>query len=268
MRYLTRCITLGGLLAATGAVTAQTYTSSAGFSPTSNPNGVWSFGHTPNLGGPFSYFTVNGSFAADGTGAPLAYWSAATPDAGPNVVHNATADPQILMGTAALDPGALVLGAGGDYVGLINGYAVARFSVPTTATYALDALFKGVQIAPACSEGTTTDVHILVNGSSVFSGVVNGWVGRSYVASPAVGPAPSQAYSNLLALAAGDTLDFTVGNGGNGKYCDGTQLSVQLVTHMPAAVPEPGSAALGAGLVCLGLLLLRRRTRPSPSCVR
>jgi hypothetical protein len=249
-----------GLLTPGNAVSAQTYTAAAGFSPTSNPSGTWSYGYSATRGGPYSYFTVHGSFAADGTGAPLDYWSAAVPESGPNVVHNATGAPQILGGTAAMNPDALVIGAGGDYIGPTNVYAVARFIVPSTAAYALNVLFEGIQIAPTCSNGTTTDVHILLNGGSLFSGAVNGWVGRPYVASPPMGSAPSQSYTSVLALAAGDTVDFAIGNSGNGSSCDGTQLSAQLVTQQPSAVPEPSATAFGVSVAAFSLVLLRYRT--------
>ena len=55
---------------------------------------------------------------------------------------------------------------------------------------------------------------------------MSGWVGRPYVDIARYGASPEQLYTTRLALAAGDTLDFVVGDGGDWYYNDLTGITV------------------------------------------
>ena len=94
------------------------------------------------------------------------------------------------------------------------------------------------------SFGDSTDVHVLHNGSSLFN---------SMVLSGVFGSPSSVSFSMAESLLAGDTIDFVVGNDGNGLNNDTTALTATII-------PEPGTLALVA--MSLGsLLAFRSRKR-------
>ena len=78
-----------------------------------------------------------------------------------------------------------------------------RFAAPAAGSYAVNVAFFGADFVGP----TTTDVHVLVDGNSVFDGIVNGF-----------GPGSGPIFSTNLNLKAGDTIDFAVGIGPNGNY--------------------------------------------------
>ena len=114
-----------------------------------------------------------------------------------------------------------------------------RFTAAAAGPYSISAAFAG--LSPLIV--ATTDVHVLVNGRSVFDGAVDSFDAR-----------PS--FASVLDLGAGSTVDFAVGFGNGNFCCDTTSLSATIV-----AVPEPENAILLlAGLLGLGVhARLRRR---------
>jgi hypothetical protein len=93
--------------------------------------------------------------------------------------------------------------------------------------------------------GTTTDVHVLFNGNSVFDDFVEGVAGSRGVG-----------FARRLSLRQGDTIDFAVGFGRNGSFFnDSTALAA---TASP--IPEPSTLLL---LSVGGLLLHRCRHKAS-----
>lgn len=104
----------------------------------------------------------------------------------------------------------------------------------------MSATFEGRETEPV---PTTTDVHILLNGTSLVSGYVNGF-----------GPTSDLTFSVPLNLNAGDHIDFAVGFGSNGNFLgDTTGLDATI-----SSVPEPSGLVLllfGSG----ALALVRRR---------
>lgn len=208
------------------------------FSPTNNPNGVWSYGYSTSLGSSFILYTHNGILNNPG-GSPngLDSWNFNIGLNNPVVFHNGTSGALGINGTATAQAGQLGLHPGPD-----GEYSIVRFTSPTTEAYSLSAAFSGLDFHGP----TTTDVHILLNGSSIFDGNIN-----------AFGAGP--AFSQILNLHAGDTVDFEVGFGSNKNYSfDSTGLSATLST----AVPEPGSFALaGIGVALMAGYGLRNRSR-------
>ena len=92
---------------------------------------------------------------------------------------------------------------------------------------------------------STTDISILRNGTLLGTGGVTSSGGYQFAASN-------------LTLAAGDTLRFVIGTGGNGHGWDSTFVSAQITA---LAVPEPSTRALlvaGAGLAALCRFRRRR----------
>ena len=229
VRFATFLITL----ALAGHAHAGYYDAAADFSPTSDPNGVWSYGWSSTLGGAFNLDAVHASTSG------LDLWEGSIPGADglgfPFIEHNGTAD-TIKSGTIQLAPGQLAAHPGPQ-----DQYAIVRFTAPTAGVYDLASSFTGLDfVGPA-----TTDVHVLLDGVSIFDGNVSGFES---------GPS----FSSVLTLQQGDTLDFVVGYGQNGNYnYDTTGIVADLMS-----VPEPSSVALtGMAAVMIAGYGLRRRGR-------
>lgn len=80
-------------------------------------------------------------------------------------------------------------------------YGIVRFTSPSDGLYSIRAIFSGIQFSGG---GTTTDIHVLINGSSVFDSEINSF-----------GQSQNYASSALVYLADGATVDFVVGPGSN-----------------------------------------------------
>lgn len=214
------------------------YDAQKDFSPSSNPNGTWSYGWSHTLGSEFIADAIHQNQSG------LDFWEGAIPSGDvpgsfPTISHNPSGNTVTLFSTATYAPGQLALhpGPGGEYSDL-------RFTAPVKGTYALNSAFVGIDTGPAAP--TSTDVHVLLNGVSIFDAAVNGF-------------GNSQPFSTSKLLQVGDTIDFTVGFGSNGTYGnDSTGLTAQL-----SVVPEPSQLMI-LGLFSTGMLWRTQRRR-SPS---
>ncbi|MFO0953550.1 MAG: PEP-CTERM sorting domain-containing protein [Isosphaeraceae bacterium] len=239
-----RIFVLSSLLAAlaatmttTAAARADFYSAAADFSVSSNPNGVWSYGYSTTLTGAFipNDHSGNPPFFP---GTPFQTWYTPISPLGDPLAGVNDSDKTItLNGSLVIQPHQLVFHPGPN-----GEFEKIRFTSPAAGLFAVNALFGGADTTP-----TSTDVHVLLNGVSLFDGVVN-----------AFGAGP--AFSTPLNLKAGDTLDFAVGYGGNRDYgFDSTSLAATIST-----VPEPSSlVALGAGALCLAAFFRRVSPRAS-----
>ena len=114
-------------------------------------------------------------------------------------------------------------------------YSVLRITVATTGQYVVNGVYSN-------GDNASTDVHVLTNGVAAFNGAVNG-------------ASSSSSFGFTQLLAAGSTVDFAVGNGGNGDNNDSTLLSATV-----GSVPEPASwALLIAGFGLVGAVKRRQR---------
>lgn len=177
------------------------YDASMDFSLASNPNGVWSYGYSNVLGGELILYTDNGTSAGG-----LEFWWLNLYLGAPSVAYNPTSS--ILdLGTPVYGPGQL-----GCHPGPNGQNCVIRFTVPMSGTYRMEAWFVGID-----EWGTTTDVHVLINGVSLFDGLINGY-----------GPGTLTGTSSDVALNAGDRVDFAVGFRNGSFYNDSTGIEARL----------------------------------------
>jgi hypothetical protein len=124
-------------------------------------------------------------------------------------------------------------------------YAVAKWIAPASGIYDISGSFRGNDTGH-----TTTDVHVLVNGTSLFDGAISSY-------------AQLTPFSlSGISLVSGGTVSFAVGYGSNLTYFnDSTGLAAQI-----AAVPEPETwAMMLAGLSLLGWMSRRRREPGNPA---
>lgn len=217
---------LSGVVAAFPALSADAF---ADFSTTSNPNGAWAYGQLTALSAPFSLNSTAISFAGDG----MQGWG--TAETFPFVVANMTSANVVDGGTTYL-PGLLALHPSSGGV-----YSAVRWTAGASGAFSLVATFADVaNEAPA-----TVDVHVLLNGASLFDGTLSE-------------VSQSQGYASSLQLVAGDVLTFAVGFGDNRNYVsDHTSLSASV-----QAIPEPQTWALMlAGLALVPVAARRSGAR-------
>lgn len=179
------------------------------FSRTNNPNGVWSYGWTPNLRSPF--IMCNDPRVREG----LDSWCGnRAPDGNPGVYFNATGSPIVLCTTTRLEPGQFAL-----HPGPAGEYALVRWTAPETGNISIASVFTGLNFVGP----TTTDVHILLNDRSIFDNFVEGFGDDSAVR-----------FNTNFAVIQGDTIDFAVGFGRNRTYYhDTTGLAATIALTAP-----------------------------------
>lgn len=179
----------------------------ADFSATQN-NGAWKYGSKTISGTTFNAFASNANLFGGG----LDSWSPGY--CCPMITRNAT-------GTTYTYPGAPSVVQPSDVLNLHPGptgdKAVVRWTAPAAGTYTIAGRFQGIDTA-----GTTTDVTILHNTTSIFSNNVNGYGNQV-------------TFSVTRTVAAGDTIDFQVGYGSNNSYgSDSTGLSATITPQSGA----------------------------------
>jgi len=208
------------------ADTPSAFDAAADFSPTANPNGVWSYGFMP-AGGLYTDFALYdlGGPAPDIPGLDAWRHTAGSSDPRvPAVAHNGGSSTLYAYGDIVLPPGEMHLHPGPE-----GQQTVVRFTAPFDGDFHIVVVFS-VGDPPGGGCTTTTDVHVRKNGISLFDGDVNG----------NTSPTDSEHFDNSVPLIAGDTVDFAVGFG-NGNYdCDTTFLDATISAgQAPAPTPTP-----------------------------
>ena len=200
---------------------AQTNDLSAGFSPTSNPNGPWAYGWSESVGGAFTALTVPWVSTADG-GEQVPSWQLTSFQI-PAVYKNTSGNTITVGGGAASIPPETVWFYPGEDFEPQN-FGVIRFTVPTgqSGTYLVQAQVN--PIYPSFPQGDT-DFHVAQNGTEVF--------GRF------LAPSESTSFTADLVLAEGDRVEFVIGRGADGSsFGSGLRIAATL-TLTAAGPPSP-----------------------------
>ena len=191
---------------------ALVYEPSAEFSSTQNPRGPWSYGYSLALGG--DLLSYNASAPVNVAG-PLGvvgiegYYQNNFYKA-PMLVHNPLS---LDISNNSIPPSTVEAGGIALHPGQNNEYAVLRFTTPQDGSYDIAGSFFGDNPTP-----TTTDVHVLVNGVSIFDGIVEGF-----------GPSSAQDFFATRQLTRGDLVEFAVGFGPNANFgADLTGLNLTI----------------------------------------
>jgi hypothetical protein len=180
-----------------------------------NPAGYWQVGYADTLGSAFMLST-----SVD-TANAIAMWHAAAGSAGyypylgqnrDSVTHT---DPS---NSWAARPAEIVMEASNS-----GQYSLLRFVAPAAGRYKIKAQFAGVHFRLS-----STDVHVLLNGQSLFSDVVEGYGGDSLFHA-ITGTHPIASFEETVTLQANDVVTFAVGYGPNKNHAnDTTGLLVEV----------------------------------------
>ncbi len=201
---------------------AKTFDLSTDFSLQHNPNGVWQYGYSASNSLDPKEFRFDGY--ADQV-APIGFWHpgfSKGPGPGwyPYIAHNSSKS--TMFGSSngwAARAGEVAMEASNT-----GQYSLIRFVAPVPGTYRISAQFEGIHFGLS-----STDVHILSNGTQVFSADIDGY-GGDPAFHKVEGSSPTAAYSDKLTLKKGDVVTFAVGYGKNKtNFGDTTGLFVHIV---------------------------------------
>jgi hypothetical protein len=209
---------------------ASTYNPQADFAAT-NPNGVWSYG----LIDPSANFSLLTPYSANNDQSGVNSWGTF-----PGIFDNTNSSSTTIYTTIVIPAETLLLHPpnSADQTDL-------RFTAPLALTVSnITATFA----AGSNTTPTSSDVHVYIGGVDEFDDTVNANAGGG----------ATTFNSGPLHLYAGETVEFRVGDGGNGYSFDGTTL-VASISAIPA--PEPSSLVAFGGLGLAGLIVAVRRRR-------
>lgn len=231
---LLRSLLGAGLLLAPVLARAAAFSFGEDWSIGANPQNGYSYGLAASATGPLTLF--NQGYAPQ---AGLESWR--TLDVGLPVVVKNTTGSDITTGTPVVRAAASRFltfhpSSSGEY-------AVISYALPSTGTLAFTADF-----ASHDSAGATTDVHVFLGGTELFSGNISGIGSTLSYTTPGGG----------LAVTAGDALEVRVGRGPNDFTYDSTGVKVE---GSLTPVPEPSDYAAFAGLALVAFGVGRRCLR-------
>lgn len=175
------------------------------FSATKNPTGVWSYGFSPGRLDAFNLFTnapYSGLFP--GSTVKVSLWGRNLPSPAnhPEVMKNGSEFTR--ENNRDLETSACTLAvSSGERPNPT--YGIVRFTNPKDGLYSIYASFFGIQFSGP-DGGTTTDVHVLINGASIFDSAIDGFGQKQRYESP-----------TPVHLSPGARVDFVVGPGNNGN---------------------------------------------------
>jgi PEP-CTERM motif len=203
----------------------------AGWTTSSNPNGVWSYGYSSTVSGPVILYTTQ----IPGADSPnQQQWISTAVNccvASPSVGFNN--GPAFDDGNVAASANQIIL-VGSVFQNLITDLV---FTAPASGQYAVTGSFIGDQ------RGINVGVAVLSNGNSLFSSSVTSF-------------GQIVPFNTSLTLNQGDTIEFAVIQGAGSQN---TGLDVSI-----SAVPEPSTwAMMILGFAGVGFVAYRRKSKPA-----
>ncbi len=204
------------------------------FSLASNPNGAWSYGSIPAIGGPFSLITFPLTQPA-ANGVLVQSWQL-NRHSEPAVFCN-TSSETATTGPEGTFPPRTIWFFGG-YPDTGQDLGAIRFTLPPgeDGAYRIEVAVQHYLDGPPAGD---TEFHVAKNGAELFG---------QYLA-----PADRAGYTNSLTLAAGDTVDFLTGRGADNQlYGSGLKIAARitrtdLTNFPPLILVQPRSQTVPAG---------------------
>ena len=215
-----------------------------------NPTGVWHCGYSTSRGSPFLIST--NVMEVD---TRWIFWGATSN--GPWVYHNR--QNQIVSSQTIRQPPDLL----GMDPSLDGRNAVLRWTAAAGGTYRIQGRFQGIDVNP-----NGTDVALLKNGDSattLFAEYVNGFEQR-------------KPFDLTVSLSMGETVDVSVGRGGNSNLYDSTGLDLRVTPVILtddcadgtdlAVAHQPAAKTMATGETFpLEISVTNRGLRPAPGVV-
>ncbi len=216
------------LLLSQMAQTPTTFDPSTDFSFRDNPNQVWQYGYSETKSLAPDQFRVDVQSdrvdrQCDPTGS-IGFWHPAAnhgpgPGYYPYVAYNTAGQTEVGCKGWAARPGEIAMEAS-----VTGQYSLVRFTAPRAGSYQVSAQFEGIHYGLS-----TTDVHVLHNGVSLFDADIDGY-GGDPAFHKVEGVSPTAKYSGQVELKTNDTVTFAVGYGKDGTNSgDTTGLFAQVV---------------------------------------
>ncbi len=214
------------------SLNAASFHAAGDFSTTTNPNGPWSYGGTPTLGGTFTASTIAGP-SPSCSNSNLTGWVTAGDQP---YVLSPLGGQQDCAGSITVPTGVLDMHPTSDGI-----YSVVRFTSPYAGIFDVTGFFQALHYGD-------TDDHVLASGTPI----TNLYLQSNHQGSVA-------GFSLTVNLNAGDTLDFAVGMGSNGYAGDSTAFDATITDA--SQTPEPATWFLIASGLCAATVLRRRSAR-------
>jgi hypothetical protein len=219
---------VGFALSGLAAQADTTFDLSNDFSIEANPNKVWEYGYSDTNSLAVDQFRLDKMADSNDTAAHasgcIKFWHPAAnkgpgPGYYPYIAYNSSKQSEVGCKGWAVRPGEVAVEGSN-----IGQYSLIRFVAPVTGRYRVSAKFEGIHYGLS-----STDVHVLHNGTSLFNADIDGY-GGDPAFHKVQGASPTAEYSGEVAMKAEETLTFAVGYGKNKThYGDTTGLFAKVV---------------------------------------
>ncbi len=178
------------------------------FSATQNPTGTWSYGYRAGVPSSFTPYTTQGD--PHGMGAGMSTWYLPSPYSLPVVIYNGTGAPHTYNSVIIQPTDVLNV-----HPGPAGERSVVRWTAPRAATITIEGRFEVLD-----TRATPRDVAITHNANTTLFQIDFG------------GSGVRQTFNLTRTVAAGDTINFSVGYGSdNNLEGDSTGLAVTITSQ-------------------------------------